>query len=913
MAALFTAILIVGMSIPLFAIQPAQGDVINGVNYDPNTTAAIKAGMTWGLPYNASANRLLLFNRWADQVPTYVYLSVTPNPVGVGQEMTFLFFNPQVPSPSSDKYLFTITITNPDGTTETLPASNSAKSYTMAIQDGKFVSDTTGSCWTTWIPTQVGNHSITVKFWGTAVSHTDASFNTTSNRDWYGVTLKESTYTTSFVVQQDQVHPTGWTDVPLPTEYWARPIEGQNTAWYQVASNWYNNAHDADNGGASNQFQADGIAPNSGHILWTKPTEDGGVVGGDSFKVAGDTFNAGHQYQTRWDGGQIIMDGRLYYRESNWYSATPGDYVCVDLMTGQEIWRNASMSAIPSFGYQYEWDDMNQHGVVEPGWLFSSNYAVAIHPIKGITATLNITNVPSGTSVYGPKGEELRYAITSVGNTTNPAYALTQWNSSKVFISQISGTIPANCPIIPARTGTQYWNGSAWQSSSSNSVTATAYDYNVTLSAKFSNSPSIKGVIFNDVLLVSNGTLPTAPSYTYAEYATFWGFNLNASKGAIGQLLWGPTNIDLVTKTNQNLDFQRAAEGVFVFQVDPDMSWIAYSMYTGQKLWDSMSYPESADNSFAYYISSTGYNPSGNAIAYGKLFSTGYVGFVYCYDLQTGQLLWKQSAPTGMEKFEYYTLMIGAIADGKIYIGTHEHSADTPLFKGAMVRCYNVTDGTPIFTLDGWANPHTFVVADGVLAYWNNYDAQVYALGKGPSDMTVSITNDVVQSGNSVMIKGTVTDISAGTKQSQQAARFPQGVPAVSDASMSQWMAYVYMQKPRPTNTTGLSIVLSVVDTNGNYRQIGSTTSDADGFFAFNWKPDIDGQYSVYASFGGSNSYWPSHAVTAFAVDPAPPTASPTPLAVTSSPPVEMYFAASTAAIIIAIALVAVLLLRKKP
>jgi hypothetical protein len=59
-----------------------------------------------------------------------------------------------------------------------------------------------------------------------------------------------------------------------------------------------------------------------------------------------------------------------------------------------------------------------------------------------------------------------------------------------------------------------------------------------------------------------------------------------------------------------------------------------------------------------------------------------------------------------------------------------------------------------------------------------------------------------------------------------------------------------------------------------NRRDIGTTTTN-DGFFAFNWKPDIDGQYSVYASFGGSNSYWPSHAVTAFAVDPTHPTLAP--------------------------------------
>ena len=65
-------------------------------------------------------------------------------------------------------------------------------------------------------------------------------------------------------------------------------------------------------------------------------------------------------------------------------------------------------------------------------------------------------------------------------------------------------------------------------------------------------------------------------------------------------------------------------------------------------------------------------------------------------------------------------------------------------------------------------------------------------------------------------------------------------------------------------------MTLSVLDANNNYREIGKTTANSDGFFTFNWKPDIEGQYTVYASFAGSESYWPSHAVTSFAVDPAP-------------------------------------------
>lgn len=45
--------------------------------------------------------------------------------------------------------------------------------------------------------------------------------------------------------------------------------------------------------------------------------------------------------------------------------------------------------------------------------------------------------------------------------------------------------------------------------------------------------------------------------------------------------------------------------------------------------------------------------------------------------------------------------------------------------------------------------------------------------------------------GDSLVIRGTVTDQSAGTKQLEVATRFPNGVPAVSDASQEDWMEYI--------------------------------------------------------------------------------------------------------------------------
>ena len=111
-----------------------------------------------------------------------------------------------------------------------------------------------------------------------------------------------------------------------------------------------------------------------------------------------------------------------------------------------------------------------------------------------------------------------------------------------------------------------------------------------------------------------------------------------------------------------------------------------------------------------------------------------------------------------------------------------------------------------------------------------------------------------------------------------------------------------------------LMFFISVLDGNGNYREIGKTTSNSDGFFTFNWTPDIEGPYTVYASFAGSESYWPSHAVTSFAIDPAPlapPEEPQAPLSMT-----DTYIMYAAIAIIIAVAIVGaviVLIVRKRP
>jgi hypothetical protein len=128
-------------------------------------------------------------------------------------------------------------------------------------------------------------------------------------------------------------------------------------------------------------------------------------------------------------------------------------------------------------------------------------------------------------------------------------------------------------------------------------------------------------------------------------------------------------------------------------------------------------------------------------------------------------------------------------------------------------------------------------------------------------------------------------------------------------------MEYIFMQKPMPTNATGVPVTISVIDSNGNPRQIGTTTTDSSGTFGFTWTPDIPGSYTVIATFLGSNSYWGSSAEAHFYASSPAATQAPTQAPQQST--VDQYFVPAVAGIIVAIAIVgavlALLVLRKRP
>jgi hypothetical protein len=212
-------------------------------------------------------------------------------------------------------------------------------------------------------------------------------------------------------------------------------------------------------------------------------------------------------------------------------------------------------------------------------------------------------------------------------------------------------------------------------------------------------------------------------------------------------------------------------------------------------------------------------------------------------------------------------------------------------------------------------------------------DGEIYCYGMGNSATTVSAPQNVPTLGSSVTITGTVTDNTPTGRLNTNAAGISsfnslnvpvsgdydfvlKGTPAISDASMDAWMEYVYHQRSMPTNATGVNVSLDTVDPNGNNVHIGDVTSDLTGAYGYVWKPEVPGTYKIIATFAGSAAYGSSFAQTYMGVAEAAPTPVSTAIAQTdlvTTSTLTMYLVLGVIAIIIAIAIVGVLLLRKHP
>ena len=823
MSATFVLILLT-TSIALMAttIQSAQGQLAA----QQPTSGPAPSGVTINATVNSAA-----------------YLSVRPNPIGLGQTLLVNMWITPAPEAMRMFLNFKVTITKPDGTTDV----RTMNSYTDD-----------GTAWFEIAPDQVGTWKFKFEFPGTyfpAGRYNNGYIVTNSTGTLYPGTnyyTAASTPETTLTVQADMV--ASWPPAPLPIDYWTRPITSQNREWWVIAGDY---PWRGPSGGptwdelypnttpywsSSYEFTPWVQGPASSHIISMRQGTIGGLMGGDmgyySFTSGGGNptiIYQGRCYQTVTKPAPTTINGTTRTQPiSTWQ--------CYDLRTGEVYWELTDVSAPTVIEYS--------SGSAGP--VAGSEY--------GISASASL--------VYIGGGRLIKY---------NPSTGATTLNIS-----------------IPVSSGTYYMNGYAF---SVQTINASRSQYRYINWTTQGTSTNFTTRIMNNVS--ATVSLSGDTEYDWANGVAIWtrtfrvasarqGTAITAANLVTGQLMYDFVTPDFMYNPICNvIDHGKLAQltalGYYNF----------WDEFTGKLLFKSETFP--------YPWDKPGFGAYDSTSAYGMLFRNAYAA-VYAVSWDTGKIVWSYESPNN--PFETpYTDPNGTtvsswnggmlVADGKIYISNTEHTPSQPITRGWKLHCINATTGEGIWNITG--SMSVGPIADGYLTASDSYDGYSYVFGKGKSATTVTATPAVITNGATVLVQGTVLDQSPAQPET----------PCVSKESMTTQMEFLHMQLPidgmlHNVAMTGVPVTLTAIDQNGNPTNIGTATTSAYyGTFEMAWTPPSEGTYKIIAAFEGDESYGSSGASTATTVGPAPQTQNTQPTQ--TIPDYSMLFAGIIAAIVIAI------------
>jgi hypothetical protein len=812
------------------------------------------------------------------QVQTWALLSARPTTVGVGQPV--LVNLETQPAPGTDRLHqdYTVTITDPDGNEDV----RKIESY-----------PDDGTMWFEFIPDQVGEWKIKFDFIGTyfpAGRYLDGVGPPAVNDVTGGTLYTESVYFKPFTtpertvtVQTDWV--ASWPEGELPSDYWTRPVPYERREWWPILGGWpwsgpagseygiplevfnlyYPDTNPYQPGKDSRgMFAAWTSGPESAHVVWKKELTQAGILGGDwgvedtnagvfgGMGIGGDPSTSGYAY--------IAYAGSAYQLIAKVVDGSPTNvWQRYDVRTGEVIWENTEMtSQVPRY----------------------IEYNIGAIPSGGGFPT-HVTEV---NFVYIGGGQLVKYRAST-------------------------GLVRTNVSISPLTTGTYYMNGYAL-SVQDLGATAGADRYRLINWTTLGTSNSLSSRIVSNISWPINSVPSTidynegiaANAVNWQVAGVYYGINVTGIDLKTGAIKWTKTIMDAMYSGSCNV-----ADHGKIAILTLNKGFVCLDLYNGKEVWwsEAMDYPWDAAGFGGYSVQS----------AYGLLYRQAYSG-IYAFDWDDGSIVWKYEAPADYpyetpyinEAGEtMYSWNIGAnIADGKMYAYNTEHSATVPITRGWKFHCINATTGECIWqvAIPGAASKHTPDIGpihDGYVQLFSS-DGYMYWFGKGKSATTVTAAPKIFALGEKVLIEGTVLDLSPAQPNT----------PCVSTDSVAAWMEHVHLQRDLPANVTGVPVVLTALDSNGNIQDVGTaTTNGYYGTFSFAWEPPIEGDYTIMASFAGDESYGSSSAATAINVGSAPAT-TPTPPPTEAPIDYTWTIVGMGIAIMIVVVIATVLILRKK-
>jgi hypothetical protein len=807
-----------------------------------------------------------------NEVNPYPYINANPNPAQVGTTV-LLHVGSVYPVQSVNLGWedLSVIITRPDDTTETITG---------------IKTDATGGTGVPYVPTMTGNYTLKTHFPEQIAPPEGFGFQAGPGSN--AIMLESESPEIVLVVQDEPI--TIWPGVPLPTEYWTRPINDQIWEWSSLAGNWLGDQVSMDASPPAQTLYKDynDYAPETGHILWAKPITMGGIAGG---QMGNNNFEYGDAYEPKWTGS-VIIGGVVFYNEFESTGPETGverNVIAVDLHTGEELWHkplldNNGDNQNLDFGQVFYWDSYNYHGVFPYLWTSSGGFGqpTTWNAYDAFTGRweYSMQGVPSGTRVYGSDGEIYIYVV-----DLNNGW-MAQWNSSKVV--SIAGS----------------WrpHGNIYDTDD----TADGYDWNVTI-GEYLGERSLPGSVDKVREGIILGT--DFDKYLRSDDGSIRMWALSTEPGDEGRLLYNLTYMMPITAGHYDVQDADVESDVFTVSVAETSQHWGFRLSTGAKLWGPTD-PQHYTDKWGY-----GSSNSWDNIVDGRYISGNYGGTVYCRNVTTGETIWTYDIVDPYHEVLQNTKIRfrpAFIADGKVYLENTEHNPFNPQHRGFPFLCLDLETGEKVFSIpirgSEWSS--TPIIGDSIIAMYDEYDQRIYAIGQGPSATTVSASPKISTHGSNVLVEGMVTDISPGTEEYALTARFPNGVPAVADANMSDWMMYVYSQFGRPADVMGVEVVVSVLDPNNNVYEVGRATSDDSGYFRMSFTPEVPGEYTVIASFEGSAAYYGSFAKTGINVEEAPAaTPMPTP---TPAPMTDTYVLGIGSAILIVVIIGFALLLLKR-